>query len=236
MTPIYIALDFPNWYQTKAFLDRHHLHGCPVKVGMELFYSEGPAIIEKLKADGHPIFLDLKLHDIPTTVKKAMRSVADLDVDLVNVHALGGREMMHAAREGLVQGSPPGQHTVMVAVTILTSMTNDVFREDLSMSGGISEQVLKLAVTARDSGLDGVVCSAHEADLIKNACGHSFLTVTPGIRLQPNVFHDQRRVATPGDARRNNADILVIGRSITESKEPLKAYHQAKKEWEDAAI
>src|SRR5699024_7480876 len=180
--------------------------------------------------------LDLKLHDIPTTVKKAMRNIARLNVDIVNIHASGGREMMQAAKEGLLQGSTSKTQTSLIAVTILTSLTKDVLRRDLSMNGDVSTQVTRLAAVAGESGVDGVVCSAHEAANVKHACGEHFLTVTPGIRLSSSSHDDQQRVATPAFARENKADILVIGRSITNSREPLKAYHQAIKEWQHAAL
>lgn len=232
MTPIYIALDFPSWSQTKQFIDTNDLHGLPVKVGMELFYREGPHIIEKLKENNHPIFLDLKLHDIPSTVNKAMRNIASLDVDMVNVHAFGGREMMYQAKEGLLQGSTSHSHTALIAVTILTSLTDDVIKKDLSLDGGVSEHVSRLATMANESGVEGVVCSAYEASNIKKMCGNNFITVTPGIRLQSASSHDQKRVATPAYAKQHNADILVIGRSITMSETPLETYYKAKREWE----
>lgn len=231
---IYIALDMESWSVAKQFIDKNHLHGLPVKVGMELFYREGPAVIEKLKENNHPIFLDLKLHDIPATVMKAMRNIAALEVDMVNIHALGGRDMMHAAKEGLLQGSTTQKPPLLVAVTILTSITNDVLEDELALSRNVTDQAVRLASMAQKSGVDGVVCSAHEAFDIKEVCGKQFITVTPGIRLTSTSHHDQKRVMTPGQARENQADILVIGRSITTSDEPLEVYNKAKKEWEHA--
>lgn len=227
---IYVALDFPEWKMAEQFLDQHELYGVPVKVGMELFYREGPQLIETLKQRGHNIFLDLKLHDIPTTVMRAMRNIAALGVDIVNVHALGGGDMIARAKEGLLAGDPSG-HTKLIAVTILTSMDQTVLNEALRIPGDITSNAVHLAKLANQHGADGVVCSVHEATEIKVACGTDFLTVTPGIRLKESGHDDQKRVATPGFARDNGADILVIGRSITKAANPKKAYEQAMKEW-----
>lgn len=231
-TPIYIALDLATWADTKQFIDKNKLHGLPVKVGMELFYREGPSVIDKLKENNHPIFLDLKLHDIPTTVKRAMRNIASLEVDMVNIHALGGREMIAAAKEGLMQGAGTHSTPSLVAVTILTSVTDDILGDELGLNGNVKKQAVRLASLAQEGGADGVVCSAYEAADIKMTCGQPFITVTPGIRLASTSHHDQKRVMTPSDARENKADILVMGRSITTSDEPLRAYDYAKKEWE----
>ncbi|GAB3067773.1 orotidine-5'-phosphate decarboxylase [Virgibacillus ainsalahensis] len=227
---IYVALDFENWSETKHFLDINELQGIPVKVGMELFYREGPRVIEKLKENNHAVFLDLKLHDIPTTVMKAMKNLAGLDVDIVNVHALGGSEMIKRAREGLLAGD--GHNTKLIAVTILTSLDNDTLNKELRLPGKLEENAVHLADFAKGNGADGVVCSVHEAKQIKAVCGSSFLTVTPGIRLKESNADDQKRIATPGFAGSNEADILVIGRSITQAVEPYKAYKQAVKEWQ----
>ncbi|RDW18528.1 orotidine-5'-phosphate decarboxylase [Oceanobacillus arenosus] len=227
---IYLALDFPTWGVTERFLENNQLHGVPVKVGMELFFREGPSIIEKLKANNHPIFLDLKLHDIPTTVKRAMKNLAALEVDIVNVHALGGGEMIKHAKEGLLSGSSTHK-TKLIAVTILTSHDKEIMNNQLLIPGGLKDNAVHLAYTAKQSGADGVVCSVHEASLIKEKCGYDFLTVTPGIRLAETGFDDQKRVATPKFARENDADILVIGRSITKSDNPYQAYWKALEEW-----
>ncbi|GGN49415.1 orotidine-5'-phosphate decarboxylase [Oceanobacillus indicireducens] len=225
---IYLALDFPDWEETEQFLTRYNLQGVPVKVGMELFYREGIAMIEKLKANNHSIFLDLKLHDIPTTVQRAMKNLAKLDVDIVNVHALGGSEMIKRAKEGLLAGG--ASQTKLLAVTILTSMNERAMQEELGLQLALDEQVEKLASLSNASGADGVVCSVHEAEGIKRLCGDDFLTVTPGIRLKTSERDDQERVATPSEARRLGADYLVMGRSITRAADPKAAYHKAIKE------
>ncbi|TXL67621.1 orotidine-5'-phosphate decarboxylase [Cerasibacillus terrae] len=228
--PIYLALDFPTWQETKQFIETYGFKGVPVKVGMELFYREGPVVIEKLKQDNHPIFLDLKLHDIPTTVMKAMRNISTLGVDMVNVHALGGSEMIKWAKEGLLLGGS-GIDTKLIAVTILTSMSDEKMNEELMINGTVKHVASHLANMANESGADGVVCSVHEARKIKQVCGNDFLTVTPGIRLEQSQKDDQERVATPAYAKKAGADILVIGRSVTKANDPVKAYKQAMEEW-----
>ena len=233
MNNIYLALDFPSWGETKQFIETNELKGVPVKVGMELFYREGPLVVEKLKEDNHPIFLDLKLHDIPTTVRKAMKNIAGLGIDIVNVHALGGSGMISAAKEGLISGEATGHKTKLIAVTILTSMDSETMHHELLLPGDLAKNAVHFAQLARNSGADGVVCSVHEAKQIKAVCGSSFLSVTPGIRLEQSAQNDQKRIATPAFARRNSADILVIGRSITQAENPYEAYEQAVKEWED---
>ncbi len=227
---IYLALDFPTWEDSKQFLEQNELHGVPVKVGLELFYREGPKVIERLKEREHPIFLDLKLHDIPTTVKRAMRNLGKLGVDLVNVHALGGREMMEAAKEGLLSG---GSDAKLIAVTILTSMDKETMNRDLTLTGDVTDKAVYFAGLARQSGADGVVCSVHEVGAVKEACGSSFLTVTPGIRLADSNDDDQKRIAAPSFAKDNGADILVIGRSVTQADNPKEAYKKAIEEWEN---
>ncbi|MCJ0931269.1 orotidine-5'-phosphate decarboxylase [Virgibacillus halodenitrificans] len=229
---IYLALDFPTWKEAERFLQVHQLEHIPVKVGMELFYREGPALIEKLKEKGHPIFLDLKLHDIPTTVMRAMVNLASMEVDIVNVHATGGSEMIKRAKEGLIKGSSSSPNTKLIAVTVLTSMDKAVMNKELRLSGEVEEQVVRLATLSKESGADGVVCSVHEANAIKTACGSSFLTVTPGIRLEDSKQNDQKRIATPHFAKINGADILVVGRSITKAINPRQAYDQIIKEFE----
>jgi orotidine-5'-phosphate decarboxylase len=229
---IYVALDFPDWAEASEFLQNTGLEGVPVKVGMELFYREGPRVIEKLKEKDHPVFLDLKLHDIPTTVRKAMKNLAALEVDLVNVHALGGGEMIQAAKEGLLSGGS-NTDTKLIAVTLLTSHDERVMNEELLIGGKIANNAAHYAQIASRNGADGVVCSVHEAKQIKKTCGAGFLTITPGIRLAQSSADDQKRIATPSLARTNGSDYLVIGRSITKAEEPLKAYQQAVKEWEN---
>lgn len=225
---VYLALDFPNWNKTEEFLYENELKGVPVKVGMELFYREGPEIIEKLKKNGHSIFLDLKLHDIPTTVERTMENLAKLEVDIVNVHALGGNEMIKRAREGLDKGG--AVRTKLIAVTILTSMNESTMNQDLHIQGKLDDQVLNLATLSKDSGADGVVCSVHEVNQIKQICGEGFLTITPGIRLKDSNVDDQQRIATPAFAKRMGSDILVIGRSITTAEYPNAAYEKMLKE------
>lgn len=225
---IYLALDYPDGKQVEQFLDKNELAGVPVKVGMELFYREGRQIIEKLQKNNHPIFLDLKLHDIPTTVERAMENLALLGVDIVNVHALGGSEMIKRAKEGLLRGG--GSKTKLIAVTILTSLNEASMNQELHIKGSMEEQVTKLSAMSKNSGADGVVCSVHEVRQIKQACGKDFLTITPGIRLKNTDTDDQERVATPAFAKEIGADRLVIGRSITTAENPKQAYHTALKE------
>ncbi|GAB3793676.1 orotidine-5'-phosphate decarboxylase [Virgibacillus kimchii] len=230
--PIYLALDFPTWPEAEHFLKENEFAGVPVKVGMELFYREGPHIIEKLKENNHPVFLDLKLHDIPTTVMRAMENLARLEVDIVNVHALGGSEMMKRAKEGLLR-APVNHEVKLLAVTILTSMDEQTMNKQLLIPGNVRGNAVHLASMANDSGTDGVVCSVHEARSIKEACGSDFLTMTPGIRLENTAQDDQKRIATPTFARENGADMLVIGRSITRADQPGQNYEKAVKEWEN---
>lgn len=231
MKNIYLALDFPNWDITKQFIDQYNFQGVPVKVGMELFYREGPQIIERLKENNHPIFLDLKLHDIPTTVCRTMKNLAQLGVDIVNVHALGGREMMERAKEGLLSGQSSAQETKLIAVTLLTSHDTESVNQELLIRGELKTNAVHFADLAKKSGADGVVCSVLEANDIKAKCGEDFLTVTPGIRLPDSAQDDQKRTATPKFARESGADILVIGRSITNAADPVKAYEQAMEEF-----
>ncbi|WP_026906053.1 orotidine-5'-phosphate decarboxylase [Paucisalibacillus globulus] len=230
---IYLALDFPTWKEAGRFLEENDLHGVPVKVGMELYYREGPQIIDKLKENNHKVFLDLKLHDIPTTVMRAMKVLSSLEVDLVNVHALGGSEMIQRAKDGLINGNP-NFDTKLIAVTVLTSMEQRVLNEELGISGNLLNVAVGFSSFAKKSGADGVVCSVHEANQIKTECGRDFITVTPGIRLIDSDVNDQKRVASPGFARNNGADYLVIGRSITKAKNPRIAYEQAIAEWEES--
>lgn len=228
MSKMYVALDFPTWQETKQFLQEHDLHGIPVKVGMELFYREGVTVIEQLKNNNHDIFLDLKLFDIPTTVEKAMANLALLDIDMVNVHALGGSEMIKRAKEGL---QTEKKETKLIAVTILTSMDETIVTNELRLPGAIEENAVHLATVASESGADGVVCSVHEVAAIKAACGIDFHTVTPGIRLTDSASDDQKRIATPQIAKQTGSDYIVIGRSITKAADPKIAYERALKEW-----
>ncbi|WP_440895231.1 orotidine-5'-phosphate decarboxylase [Amphibacillus sp. Q70] len=229
--PIYLALDFNDWQETEQFLDKHQLDRVAVKVGMELFYHEGPDVIKRLRDRGHDIFLDIKLHDIPTTIYKAMKNIAKLDVELTNVHGLGGGEMIRAAKAGLLDGAKNSKPPELLAVTLLTSMQKEVLEQELNIQGSIEDTVTHLAKLAQDNGADGVVCSAHEVRALKAICGRAFLAVTPGIRLLNSDSDDQKRVATPALAKRNGADALVIGRSITLAEDPKQAYIIAKEEW-----
>ena len=232
MSDIYLALDFPTWIDAEQFLEKNELYGIPVKVGLELFYREGSFVIEQLKRRNHPIFLDLKLHDIPTTVERAMRNLARLEVDFVNVHAFGGGEMIKRAKEGLLAGQRK-KKTKLLAVTVLTSFDEQTMQRELNVKESLEYQVIHFASLAKESGADGVVCSVHEVTQIKNVCGEQFITMTPGIRLSDGEGHDQKRIATPKVAKRLGTDHIVIGRSITLAKNQLKAYDQALEEWND---
>lgn len=232
MENIYIALDFPTWKKADQFIKKNNFVGKPVKVGMELFYREGPDLIKRLKDNNHPIFLDLKLHDIPITVYKAMKNLGKLDVEMVNVHATGGSEMMKRAKEGLLEGSPSGKEPILLAVTVLTSTSPDLLVAEHLVQQSLENYVAHLATLAKENHCDGVVCSVHEVAAIKEACGSSFLTVTPGIRLPGSAQHDQTRIATPEKAKKLGADTLVVGRTVTMAENPEKAYQQILKEWE----
>ena len=228
-----IALDFNSLEEVTSFLDQFQEEKLFVKVGMELYYSAGPSIITEIKKRGHQIFLDLKLHDIPNTVKQAMKVLAKLDVDLVNVHAAGGKRMMEAALEGLQQGTAEGkQRPAIIAVTQLTSTTEEEMQHDQRISLTLEQSVLSYATLASDAGLDGVVCSTHEVEAIHGKLGNDFLTVTPGIRMADDDTHDQKRVATPEKARLLGTNSIVVGRSITKAKSPAEAYRVVKKVWE----
>lgn len=227
MNTVYLALDFASWQETKNFIHDHQLEGVPVKVGMELFYREGLRVIDYLKENGHQIFLDLKLHDIPNTVKQAAKNLAQFNADIITVHALGGSEMIKGAKEGLSSNN----HTKLIAVTVLTSHDQKMVNQELNVKGEVLEYAIHLGKIAHQSGAAGVVCSVHEARQIKEACDHSFLTVTPGIRLEQTSSDDQKRIATPSKARELGSDILVVGRSVTKAKDPYQAYQQVIKEW-----
>lgn len=233
MNKLFLALDFPSWDESNKFIQDNGLVGVPVKVGMELFYREGIHVIERLKENNHSIFLDLKLHDIPTTVMRAMRNLASLEVDVVNVHALGGKDMIQKAKEGLQSASSSSHQTKLLAVTILTSMNEQMIHHELGLQGTVENNVVQLASLAEKSGADGVVCSVHEAKGIYEYCHKDFLTVTPGIRLATSNENDQKRVATPYIAKSLGASSIVIGRSVTLANDPLQAYKEAVKEWEN---
>lgn len=227
---VIIACDFPNRESTLAFLDRFQGSRKPyVKIGMELFYGSGPDIVREIKARGHKIFLDLKLHDIPNTVKKAMQVLSALDVDMVNVHASGTVAMMKAALEGLTR--PDGSRPLLIAVTQLTSTSEEVLHKDLLVNASMNDTIAHYAANAKEAGLDGVVCSPLEAGLVKQACGTDFLTVTPGIRFADSSTDDQVRITTPARAKEIGSDFIVVGRPITQAADPVAAYERCLKEF-----
>ena len=227
---VIIALDFPTREETLAFLDRFPAGEKPfVKIGMELFYAEGPAIVRDIKARGHKIFLDLKLHDIPNTVKRAMNVLSRLDVDMVNLHAAGASEMMKGALEGLTR--PDGTRPILIAVTQLTSTDAAALKNELLIDVPMAETVMSYAKNAAASGLDGVVCSPLEAALVKEKCGENFVTVTPGIRFADSAVGDQKRIMTPEKAAHSGCDYLVMGRPITQAEDPVAAYRRALKDF-----
>ena len=221
---VIIALDFDSREKTLAFLDLFQDEKPFVKIGMELFYAEGPDIVRQIHARGHRIFLDLKLHDIPNTVKKAMAALSALDVDIINLHAAGTKAMMSAALEGLTR--PDGTRPLLIAVTQLTSTDQERMDRELLIHAPIDEVVLHYARNARDAGLDGVVCSPLEAGSIHARCGADFLTVTPGVRFADGESGDQKRVTTPERAREIGSDYSVGGRPITQADDPVAAYRR----------
>lgn len=229
-----IALDFPNYLEVKAFLSlfpkKEKLY---IKIGMELFYNEGPMLVETLKARGYKVFLDLKLYDIPNTVKQAMVGLAKLGVDMVNVHAAGGIRMMEAALEGLDMGTEAGKkRPSLITITQLTSMSEREMRDEQNIQTSILDSVIHYSKMTDKAGLDGVVCSAHEATQVKENTHKDFLCVTPGIRLPEDENNDQKRIMTPYNARLHGADYIVVGRSITTKEDSLKAYYTVKENWE----
>ncbi|WZY01115.1 orotidine-5'-phosphate decarboxylase [Bacillus sp. FSL W7-1360] len=231
--PFFLALDFATREERQQCLARFADMPLDVKVGMALFYQVGPTIISELKTSGHRIFLDLKLHDIPNTVGQTMKVLASLGVDVVNVHAAGGKKMMEAAREGLEAGTPAGQlRPKIIAVTQLTSTDEIMLEKELLLRDPLPSVVQSYAQLAQESGLDGVVCSAEEVPLIHEACGQSFLTVTPGIRRLVDEKGDQRRVVTPERARSLGSWAIVVGRSVTKAVDPLVVYQEMKRDWE----
>ena len=231
MKDVIIACDFGSAAKALEFLDK--FADCPrkpfVKIGMELFYGAGPDIVRAVKARGHKIFLDLKLHDIPNTVRKTMQVLSALDVDMTNVHAAGTIEMMKAAREGLTRED--GTRPLLIAVTQLTSTSEERMHSDLLIGEPINETIAHYAACAKEAGLDGVVCSPLEASLIKERCGKEFLTVTPGIRFADAAADDQVRITTPARAREIGSDFIVVGRPITAAEDPVAAYMKCIKEF-----
>ena len=221
---VIVALDFDGREKTLAFLDRFTEEKPFVKIGMELFYAEGPSVVREIRARGHKIFLDLKLHDIPNTVKKAMAALSALDVDIVNVHAAGTGAMMSAALAGLTR--PDGTRPLLIAVTQLTSTDQDMLEKELWIEKPMEEVVLHYAEIASIVGLDGVVCSPLEAGSIHERCGRNFLTVTPGVRFAGGDAGDQKRVTTPTKAKELGSDYIVVGRPITQAADPVAAYRR----------
>ena len=226
---VIVACDFASAAQTLEFLDRFTGRKPFVKIGMELYYAEGPEIVRQLKARGHRIFLDLKLHDIPNTVKKAMAVLSRLDVDITNLHAAGTTAMMEAALEGLTR--PDGTRPLLIAVTQLTSTDQQSMERDLLIREPIAYVVMHYAKTAKNAGLDGVVCSPLEAGKVHAACGGEFLTVTPGVRFADGETGDQKRIATPARARELGSDYIVVGRPVTAAADPVAAYERCMREF-----
>ena len=230
---VIIACDFNSAEETFSFLDKFsELEQKPfVKIGMELYYAEGPAIVRELKSRGHKIFLDLKLHDIPTTVKKSMSVLSKLDVDMTNVHATGTTRMMEAAIEGLTRED--GTRPILIAVTQLTSTDQEIMEKDLLINEPIDKVVMHYANNAKISGLDGVVCSPLEAKKVHDTCGKDFITVTPGVRFADGDVGDQKRVMTPAQAKEIGSDYIVVGRPITKAEDPVAAYKRCLAEFVD---
>ena len=228
---VIIACDFDSAEKTFAFLDKF-TGGKPfVKIGMELYYAEGPAIVKEIKKRGHKIFLDLKLHDIPNTVKKSMAVLSRLDVDMTNLHAAGTKRMMEAAIEGLTR--PDGTRPMLIAVTQLTSTDEETMKADLLINEPIDKVVMHYAHNAMEAGLDGVVCSPLEAGKVHDTCGKSFVTVTPGVRFADGDIGDQKRVMTPAAAKEIGSDYIVVGRPITAAEDPVAAYERCVREFCD---
>ena len=221
---VIIACDFDSAEKVFAFLDKFTGRKPFVKIGMELYYAEGPSIVREIKKRGHKIFLDLKLHDIPNTVKKSMAVLSRLDVDMTNLHAAGTGRMMQAALEGLTR--PDGTRPMLIAVTQLTSTDEETMRRDLLIDQPIDKVVMHYAANAKAAGLDGVVCSPLEAGKVHECCGEGFVTVTPGVRFADGDVGDQKRVMTPAEARKIGSDYIVVGRPITAAPDPVAAYRR----------
>ena len=226
---VIVACDFSSKEALLEFLDKFSGRKPFVKIGMELFYAEGPAIVKAVKERGHKIFLDLKLCDIPNTVKKSMKVLSSLDVDMTNLHAFGTKEMMKAAIEGLTRED--GTRPILIAVTQLTSTSEERMKNDLLIDAPLAKVVEHYALCAAESGLDGVVCSPHEASRVKEVCGKSFVTVTPGIRFADSAADDQVRIMTPEKAKAQGSDYIVVGRPITAADDPVAAYERCIKEF-----
>ena len=228
---VIVACDFSSAEQVFNFLDKFTGRKPFVKIGMELYYAEGPSIVREIKARGHKIFLDLKLHDIPNTVKKAMNVLSRLDVDITNLHAAGATAMMQGALEGLTR--PDGTRPLLIAVTQLTSTDQETLERDLLIHQPIDEVVMHYAETAKNAGLDGIVCSPLEAGKVHDRCGKNFLTITPGVRFADGDIGDQKRVMTPAAAKEIGSDYIVVGRPITAAADPVAAYERCVAEFCD---
>ena len=228
---VIIACDFDSAEKTFAFLDKFTDVKPFVKIGMELYYAEGPSIVKEIKRRGHKIFLDLKLHDIPNTVKKAMAVLSRLDVDMTNLHAAGTTRMMEGALEGLTR--PDGTRPILIAVTQLTSTDQESMEKDMLIKEPIADVVMHYALTAKNAGLDGVVCSPLEAQKVHDSCGKNFVTVTPGVRFADGDIGDQKRVMTPAQAKQIGSDYIVVGRPITAAADPVAAYERCVAEFCD---
>jgi len=228
---VIIACDFNSKEETLKFLSKFKDEKPFVKIGMELFYAEGPSIVSEIKERGHKIFLDLKLHDIPNTVMSAMRVLSRLNVDMCNLHAAGGSKMMSAAIEGLMRED--GTRPLLIAVTQLTSTSEELMRKELLINRPIDEVVASYALNAKNSGLDGVVCSPLEAGKVHSVCGSKFLTVTPGVRFADGEVGDQSRVTTPAVANKLGSDYIVVGRPITKADDPVEVYRRCVREFVD---
>lgn len=226
---VIIACDFASAEDTFKFLDKFTEEKPFVKIGMELFYAEGPSIVREIKRRGHKIFLDLKLHDIPNTVKKSMAVLSKLDVDMTNLHAAGTVDMMKAALEGLTRED--GTRPILIAVTQLTSTSEERMQNELLINASINDTIVKYAKNAKEAGLDGVVCSPLEAGVVKDACTKDFITVTPGVRFADGEVGDQVRVTTPAKAKEIGSDYIVVGRPITQADDPVAAYRRCCKEF-----
>lgn len=226
---VIVACDFSSAQATFDFLDKFTEEKPFVKIGMELYYAEGPSIVREIKKRGHKIFLDLKLHDIPNTVKKAMAVLSKLDVDMTNLHAAGTIDMMKAAAEGLTRED--GTRPILIAVTQLTSTSEERMQKELLINSSINDTIVQYAKNAKEAGLDGVVCSPLEAGMVKEGCGSSFLTVTPGVRFADGDVGDQVRVTTPAKAKEIGSDYIVVGRPITAAEDPVAAYRRCVEEF-----
>lgn len=226
---VIVACDFSSAQATFDFLDKFTEEKPFVKIGMELYYAEGPSIVREIKKRGHKIFLDLKLHDIPNTVKKAMAVLSKLDVDMTNLHAAGTIDMMKAAVEGLTRED--GIRPILIAVTQLTSTSEERMQKELLINSSINDTIVQYAKNAKEAGLDGVVCSPLEAGMVKEGCGSSFLTVTPGVRFADGDVGDQVRVTTPAKAKEIGSDYIVVGRPITAAEDPVAAYRRCVEEF-----